>query len=158
MTTLHSTESSPFFSAICRESGLIRKWRWLWRTFTHLCTLCSRSQQRESSSSRWDYWSAFSNISLWRHCSLSLDSFLSHLKTYVHRIDSAYLFIFSILQEEFDSQYGPQYDSALEKLLWEFLTRLDQLLPVPDLAQVWLCGVVFFYHEFNFVLSVADFA
>ncbi|MCI4377223.1 hypothetical protein PGIGA_G00201130 [Pangasianodon gigas] len=43
-------------------------------------------------------------------------------------------------KEEFDSQYGPQYDSALEKLLWEFLTRLDQLLPVPDLAQTvsWL--------------------
>uniref|UniRef100_A0A3B1JT87 TERF1 (TRF1)-interacting nuclear factor 2 n=1 Tax=Astyanax mexicanus TaxID=7994 RepID=A0A3B1JT87_ASTMX len=43
-------------------------------------------------------------------------------------------------QEEFDSQYGPQYDLAVEKLLWEFLTRLDQLLPVPDLAQTvsWL--------------------
>ncbi|XP_027034166.2 TERF1-interacting nuclear factor 2 isoform X1 [Tachysurus fulvidraco] len=43
-------------------------------------------------------------------------------------------------KEEFDSQYGPQFDSALEKLLWEFLTRLDQLLPVPDLAQTvsWL--------------------
>uniref|UniRef100_W5K8K1 TERF1 (TRF1)-interacting nuclear factor 2 n=1 Tax=Astyanax mexicanus TaxID=7994 RepID=W5K8K1_ASTMX len=43
-------------------------------------------------------------------------------------------------KEEFDSQYGPQYDLAVEKLLWEFLTRLDQLLPVPDLAQTvsWL--------------------
>ncbi|XP_060791569.1 TERF1-interacting nuclear factor 2 isoform X2 [Neoarius graeffei] len=43
-------------------------------------------------------------------------------------------------KEEFDLQYGPQYDSALEKLLWEFLTRLDQLLPVPDLGQTvsWL--------------------
>ncbi|XP_066537549.1 TERF1-interacting nuclear factor 2 isoform X2 [Hoplias malabaricus] len=42
--------------------------------------------------------------------------------------------------EEFDAQYGPEYDTALEKLLWEFLTRLDQLLPVPDLAQTvsWL--------------------
>ncbi|KAK1797233.1 hypothetical protein P4O66_008617 [Electrophorus voltai] len=45
-------------------------------------------------------------------------------------------------QEEFDSQYGPQYEAALEKLLWEFLTRLDQLLPVPDLTQTvsWLTG------------------
>ncbi|KAF5886419.1 TERF1-interacting nuclear factor 2, partial [Clarias magur] len=43
-------------------------------------------------------------------------------------------------KEEFNSQYGPHYDFALEKLLWEFLTRLDQLLPVPDLAQTvsWL--------------------
>ncbi|KAL4630174.1 TERF1-interacting nuclear factor 2, partial [Arapaima gigas] len=43
-------------------------------------------------------------------------------------------------QEVFSVEYGPQFDKALEKLLWEFLTRLDQLLPVPDLAQTvsWL--------------------
>ncbi|XP_036407627.1 TERF1-interacting nuclear factor 2 [Megalops cyprinoides] len=45
-------------------------------------------------------------------------------------------------QEEFPIEYGPQFDTALEKLLWEFLSRLDQLLPVPDLAQTvsWLCA------------------
>ncbi|KAG7462139.1 hypothetical protein MATL_G00199520 [Megalops atlanticus] len=45
-------------------------------------------------------------------------------------------------QEEFPVEYGPQFDTALEKLLWEFLSRLDQLLPVPDLAQTvsWLCA------------------
>lgn len=32
--------------------------------------------------------------------------------------------------------YGPKFDQELEKLLWEFLIRLDQLLPVPSLAQV----------------------
>lgn len=32
--------------------------------------------------------------------------------------------------------YGPKFDQELEKLLWEFLIRLDQLLPVPNLAQV----------------------
>lgn len=32
--------------------------------------------------------------------------------------------------------YGPEFDQELEKLLWEFLIRLDQLLPVPNLAQV----------------------
>uniref|UniRef100_A0A8C9QZ69 TERF1 (TRF1)-interacting nuclear factor 2 n=1 Tax=Scleropages formosus TaxID=113540 RepID=A0A8C9QZ69_SCLFO len=43
-------------------------------------------------------------------------------------------------QEVFPVEYGPQFEQALEKLLWEFLTRLDQLLPVPDLAQTvsWL--------------------
>lgn len=46
------------------------------------------------------------------------------------------LIFYTIFQAEFDSQYGAQYECALEKLLWEFLTRLDQLLPVPDLAQV----------------------
>ncbi|XP_075948725.1 TERF1-interacting nuclear factor 2 isoform X1 [Anarhichas minor] len=43
-------------------------------------------------------------------------------------------------QEEFPVDYGPKYDQELEKLLWEFLIRLDQLLPVPSLAQTvsWL--------------------
>ncbi|XP_052003901.1 uncharacterized protein LOC127658569 isoform X2 [Xyrauchen texanus] len=43
-------------------------------------------------------------------------------------------------KEDFHVQYGGHYMASLEKLLWEFLTRLDQLLPVPDLAQTvsWL--------------------
>lgn len=32
--------------------------------------------------------------------------------------------------------YGPEFDQELEKLLWEFLIRLDQLLPVPSLTRV----------------------
>ncbi|KAJ8355578.1 hypothetical protein SKAU_G00183720 [Synaphobranchus kaupii] len=37
-------------------------------------------------------------------------------------------------------QFGTKTDPALEVLLWEFLSRLDQLLPVPDLTQTvsWL--------------------
>ncbi|XP_036378771.1 uncharacterized protein LOC118773785 isoform X2 [Megalops cyprinoides] len=37
-------------------------------------------------------------------------------------------------------QLGPSYDSALKMLVWEFLSRLEQLLPVPDLKQTvsWL--------------------
>ncbi|XP_073330511.1 TERF1-interacting nuclear factor 2 [Pagrus major] len=43
-------------------------------------------------------------------------------------------------KEEFLVDYGPKFDQELEKLLWEFLIRLDQLLPVPSLAQTvsWL--------------------
>ncbi|XP_062239670.1 TERF1-interacting nuclear factor 2 [Platichthys flesus] len=43
-------------------------------------------------------------------------------------------------KEEFPLEYGPKFDEELEKLLWEFLIRLDQLLPVPNLAQTvsWL--------------------
>ncbi|XP_068443461.1 TERF1-interacting nuclear factor 2 [Clinocottus analis] len=43
-------------------------------------------------------------------------------------------------KEEFPVEYGPKFDQELEKLLWEFLIRLDQLLPVPNLAQTvsWL--------------------
>ncbi|KAK2863029.1 hypothetical protein Q5P01_002562 [Channa striata] len=43
-------------------------------------------------------------------------------------------------KEEFAMLYGPKFDQELEKLLWEFLIRVDQLLPVPNLAQTvsWL--------------------
>uniref|UniRef100_A0A3B4B3R1 TERF1-interacting nuclear factor 2 N-terminal domain-containing protein n=1 Tax=Periophthalmus magnuspinnatus TaxID=409849 RepID=A0A3B4B3R1_9GOBI len=42
--------------------------------------------------------------------------------------------------EVFPVDFGPKYDQELEKLLWEFLIRLDQLLPVPNLPQTvsWL--------------------
>ncbi|KAI1891206.1 hypothetical protein AGOR_G00141400 [Albula goreensis] len=43
-------------------------------------------------------------------------------------------------QEVFPVQFGPKYDTALQVLVWEFLSRLEQLLPVPDLQQTvcWL--------------------
>ncbi|KAK2899877.1 TERF1-interacting nuclear factor 2 isoform X1 [Channa argus] len=43
-------------------------------------------------------------------------------------------------KEEFPLLYGPKFDQELEKLFWEFLIRIDQLLPVPNLAQTvsWL--------------------
>ncbi|XP_071358516.1 zinc finger protein 11-like [Trachinotus anak] len=49
--------------------------------------------------------------------------------------------------EVFPAEYGAQYDSDLQTLFWEFLCRLAQLLPVPDLEQTasWLgaeCSVL----------------
>ncbi|XP_036800797.1 zinc finger protein 93 isoform X2 [Oncorhynchus mykiss] len=43
-------------------------------------------------------------------------------------------------QEVFPVHYGPRYDTALQTLVWEFLSRLEELLPVPDLTQTtaWL--------------------
>eukprot|EP00064_Thunnus_orientalis_P004377 superscaffoldBa00000395_g4388 len=43
-------------------------------------------------------------------------------------------------REVFPAEYGPQYDRDLQTLFWEFLCRLAQLLPVPDLEQTvsWL--------------------
>ncbi|XP_056156188.1 TERF1-interacting nuclear factor 2 [Lampris incognitus] len=43
-------------------------------------------------------------------------------------------------KEQFPIEYGQKFDHELEKLLWEFLIRLDKLLPVPNLAQTvsWL--------------------
>lgn len=32
--------------------------------------------------------------------------------------------------------YGLKFDQELENLLWEFLIRLDQLLPAPSLTRV----------------------
>ncbi|XP_034018985.1 zinc finger protein 354B-like isoform X2 [Thalassophryne amazonica] len=50
-------------------------------------------------------------------------------------VERAYFF-----QEVFPVEYGPQYDSALHVLLWELLSKLERLLPVPDLKQTaaWL--------------------
>ncbi|XP_028284619.1 TERF1-interacting nuclear factor 2 [Parambassis ranga] len=43
-------------------------------------------------------------------------------------------------KEQFPVEFGSKFDQELEKLMWEFLIRLDQLLPVPSLAQTvsWL--------------------
>uniref|UniRef100_A0A1A7Z491 C2H2-type domain-containing protein n=1 Tax=Iconisemion striatum TaxID=60296 RepID=A0A1A7Z491_9TELE len=50
-------------------------------------------------------------------------------------IERAYFF-----QEVFPVEYGPQYDSALQVLLWDLLSKLEKLFPVPDLKQTtsWL--------------------
>ncbi|XP_072233633.1 uncharacterized protein [Leuresthes tenuis] len=52
-------------------------------------------------------------------------------------VERAYFF-----QEVFPVHYGPQYDAALHVLLWELLSKLEKLLPVPDLKQTtaWLAS------------------
>ncbi|XP_026183030.1 uncharacterized protein LOC113142286 isoform X2 [Mastacembelus armatus] len=39
-------------------------------------------------------------------------------------------------QEIFPVYFGSKYDAALEMLVWEFISRLDELLPVPDFTQL----------------------
>ncbi|KAG7456327.1 hypothetical protein MATL_G00250970 [Megalops atlanticus] len=43
-------------------------------------------------------------------------------------------------QEVFPAEFGSKYDTALQMLVWELLSRLEQLLPVPDLKETaaWL--------------------
>ncbi|XP_077401143.1 uncharacterized protein LOC144035381 isoform X2 [Vanacampus margaritifer] len=43
-------------------------------------------------------------------------------------------------QEVFPVEYGQKYDAALHVLLWELLSKLEKLIPVPDLKQTaaWL--------------------
>lgn len=40
------------------------------------------------------------------------------------------------LQEVFPHEYGPEFDNALQDLVGHFLSRLEQLLPVPNFKQV----------------------
>nr|XP_046155182.1 zinc finger protein 2-like isoform X4 [Oncorhynchus gorbuscha] len=42
-------------------------------------------------------------------------------------------------QVVFPIRYGPRYDTALQILMWEFLSRLEELLPVPDLTETASC-------------------
>ncbi|XP_057711419.1 zinc finger protein 572 isoform X2 [Corythoichthys intestinalis] len=46
-------------------------------------------------------------------------------------------------QVVFPVEYGEKYDTAIEVLLWELLSKLEKLLPVPDLKQTaaWLGSV-----------------
>jgi len=39
-------------------------------------------------------------------------------------------------QDVFPTDFGPDYDSALQVLMLDFLSRLEKLLPVPDIQQV----------------------
>lgn len=39
-------------------------------------------------------------------------------------------------QEVFPTEYGLSYDTDMQLLVWEFLSKLEKLLPVPDLSQV----------------------
>ncbi|XP_029318417.1 uncharacterized protein LOC115028663 [Cottoperca gobio] len=39
-------------------------------------------------------------------------------------------------QEIFPDYFGSKYDAALEMLVWEFISRLEELLPVPDFTQL----------------------
>uniref|UniRef100_A0A3Q3MDQ4 C2H2-type domain-containing protein n=1 Tax=Mastacembelus armatus TaxID=205130 RepID=A0A3Q3MDQ4_9TELE len=41
-----------------------------------------------------------------------------------------------LFQDVFPTDFGPDYDSALQVLMLDFLSRLEKLLPVPDIQQV----------------------
>lgn len=39
-------------------------------------------------------------------------------------------------QEIYPIYFGPKYDAALEMLVWEFISRLEELMPAPDFTQL----------------------
>lgn len=51
------------------------------------------------------------------------------------------LFFFFFKQNVFPVEYGPDFDTALETLVCEFFTRLEELLPIPDFKQVTEVGL-----------------
>ncbi|KAM9845495.1 uncharacterized protein ACBR49_012228 [Aulostomus maculatus] len=55
-------------------------------------------------------------------------------------------------------EYGPDFDAALETLVWEFFTRLDRLLLIPDLKQtaVWIGDPSAVLEEYMQCVSKAD--
>lgn len=45
-------------------------------------------------------------------------------------------------------EYGLGYDSDMQLLVWEFLSKLEKLLPVPDLGQVGQDISDYYYYSF----------
>ncbi|KAM9467440.1 uncharacterized protein Hap1MRO34_014208 [Clarias gariepinus] len=77
-------------------------------------------------------------------CPVDIDSDLelcvSNFKALVHAllkdpVEKAYFF-----QEVFPVEYGSRYDTALKELMWELLSCLEKLFPVPDFKKTlsWL--------------------
>ncbi|KAG1936230.1 TERF1-interacting nuclear factor 2 isoform X1 [Pimephales promelas] len=66
----------------------------------------------------------------------------NNFKTLVHSLLKNPTARKQFFKEEFHLHYGGDYAASLEKLMWEFIIRVDKLLPVPDLAQTvsWLSG------------------
>lgn len=50
--------------------------------------------------------------------------------------------------------FGPKYDAALEMLVWEFISRLDELLPVPDFTQVHYHVLTSTWHQLHLFKSM----
>ncbi|KAM9467403.1 uncharacterized protein Hap1MRO34_014182 [Clarias gariepinus] len=67
-------------------------------------------------------------------------------ETWVHFVELVQTLIKDSEQREhffqnvFPVEFGPSYDSTLQTLMWDFLSRLEHFLPVPDLLQTvsWL--------------------
>ncbi|XP_014043861.2 uncharacterized protein isoform X3 [Salmo salar] len=61
----------------------------------------------------------------------SESNFLKLIQTLLeYPVEKEYFF-----QSVFPEEFGPKYDSALQTLVWEFLSRLEKLLPTPTLQQ-----------------------
>ncbi|XP_038574610.1 zinc finger protein ZFMSA12A [Micropterus salmoides] len=62
------------------------------------------------------------------------------------------------LKNVFPVEYGPDFDAALETLVCEFFTRLEELLLIPDFKQteVWISDTPSVLEEYMWCVSSAD--
>ncbi|KAF3858580.1 hypothetical protein F7725_011781, partial [Dissostichus mawsoni] len=62
------------------------------------------------------------------------------------------------LKNVFPVEYGPDFDTALETLVCEFFTRLEELLPIPDFKQTasWISGAPSVLEEYMQCVSNGD--
>ncbi|XP_061695705.1 zinc finger protein 665-like [Syngnathoides biaculeatus] len=62
------------------------------------------------------------------------------------------------LKNVFPVEYGPDFDTALETLVCEFFTRLEELLPIPDFKQTasWLSAAPSVLDEYIQCVSTGD--
>uniref|UniRef100_A0A4W5QQ87 C2H2-type domain-containing protein n=1 Tax=Hucho hucho TaxID=62062 RepID=A0A4W5QQ87_9TELE len=63
---------------------------------------------------------------------LSESNFLGLVQTLLKDPDEREHFF----QDVFPVEFGPSYDAAIQKLMWQFLSRLEKLLPVSNFQQV----------------------
>ncbi|XP_061653198.1 zinc finger protein ZFMSA12A-like [Phyllopteryx taeniolatus] len=68
------------------------------------------------------------------------EAFENHLVALVQRLVDDHEWREHFLKNEFPVHYGPDFDTALETLVSEFFTRLDDLLLIPDFKQtsIWI--------------------
>lgn len=82
---------------------------------------CWRTRRKGRGFSRWDSLETVAEIPVGFHCfSKDWTCWLS----------------LSSSQEAFPIHYGEQYEATLQRLVWKFISRLDNLLPIPDIKQV----------------------
>ncbi|XP_063052701.1 uncharacterized protein LOC134447254 [Engraulis encrasicolus] len=66
----------------------------------------------------------------------TVDAAVKNLKELIQSLADSPEYSRQYFQDIYPFHYGPSYDAALQLLVWEFLSRLEMLLPVPSFHQV----------------------
>lgn len=139
-----------FFSNMIRSSAV-----WWWSCFTRACLCYSRVSQKSSFQNQT---SSIRSNCCWKTLKRgrSFSRFVivwNHLgqQENIKYLCDADLNCDYLFQDVFPTDFGPDYDSALQVLMLDFLSRLERLLPVPDIQQV----LAPFCHQSAFLFLLA---